>query len=186
VKNFANLAPPRKGSESFVRCLRTQLSTFKDAREKLTVDLESSRTRCDWYHQGYHYQKAKTVRYLAELSFVPWLRDLLWSHKFHWGFENYRYLLINRACYNINLATVGSDYLSTPIVAIDKMVDSGRELILDDSEVNPYGFWPTPTLPLEPAGPEIDPSDDEDVVVVGPSSYEEALLINFLLLYMEH
>jgi hypothetical protein len=40
------------------------------------------------------------------------------------------------------------------------------------------GFGQHPPYPFGLAGPEIDPSDDEDVVAVGPSSYEEALLIN--------
>jgi AICAR transformylase/IMP cyclohydrolase PurH len=62
-----------EGFRKLCETLETQLSTFEDAREKLTVDLVSLRTRCDWYHQGYHYWKAKTMRYLAKLSFVPWL-----------------------------------------------------------------------------------------------------------------
>jgi hypothetical protein len=150
--------------------LEARLSASEDAREKLVADFEASKMRCDRYHCGFHFWKAKVVRYLAELSFVPYLRDLLWAHGFHWGFENCWHLLINQERYGIDLATVASDYLSLLAIAINEMVDAGRELIPDAIKVNPYGHQPTPLLPPEPLGPEDDPSDNDDDVA---SSWEE-------------
>jgi hypothetical protein len=138
-----------------------ELLASEDSREKLVADLASWKTRCNRYRQGYHYWKAKAVRYLAELSFVPLLRNMQWSFGFHWGFENYRFLYVNRGRFDIDLATVKSDYLRLPQHAIDQMADSCLELIPDAPEVNSHGHGPTPALPPEPDGPEIDPSDDE-------------------------
>ena len=95
-----------EGFQKLCKTLETQVSTSDDAREKLTADLASWKTRCNQYRQRYHYWKAKAVHCLAQLSFVPWLQDMLWSRGFHWGFENYQYLYVNRACFNIDLATV--------------------------------------------------------------------------------
>jgi hypothetical protein len=124
--------------------LGTQLSTSKEAREKLVANLASWKTRCNPYRQEYHYWKAKVVYFLAQLSYVPWLWDMLWSRGFHWGFKSYRRLYVNQARFDIDLATVESNYLSPPKAAMDEMVDSGQELVPDALEVNLHGYHPTP------------------------------------------
>jgi hypothetical protein len=53
--------------------------------------------------------------------------------------------------------------------AIDEVVDTSWELILDAPEVNPHRHQLTPILPPKPLGLEIDPSDDDDDAI-GPSS----------------
>jgi hypothetical protein len=61
--------------------------------------------------------------------------------------ENYQHLYVNRAYFNVDLATVESNFLSPPEAAIDEMVDSNREMIPYASEVNCHRFQPTPALP---------------------------------------
>ena len=150
-----------EGFQQLSKTLETQLSASEDALEKLAEDLATWKTRSNQYRQGYQYWKAKAVRYFTQLSFVPWLRDTLWSRGFHSGFENYRYLYLNQACFDVNLDEVQSNYLRVPQDAIDKMVDSCLKLFPDAPEFNSHGHPPTLALPPGPDGPEIDPSDDE-------------------------
>lgn len=44
-----------EGFQKLSEMLEAQLSMLKDAQEKLVVDLESLRTRCDRYRHGYYY-----------------------------------------------------------------------------------------------------------------------------------
>ena len=53
--------------------LEAQLSRLEDNCEKLMADVDAFRTKCDQFRLGYRYSLAKVVRYLAKLSFVPWL-----------------------------------------------------------------------------------------------------------------
>lgn len=111
------------------------------------------------------------MRFLAHLSYISWLREMLWSRRFHWGFESYRHLYVNQVCFDIDLATVESNYMSPPEAAVDEMVNSGQELVLDALEVNPYGYHPAPFLAPGLDRPEIYPFDDEDENdAAGPSS----------------
>jgi hypothetical protein len=56
-------------------------------------------------------------------------------------------LYVNRAHFNVDLATVESNFLSPHEAAIDEMVDSSREMIPDAPEVNRHRFQSTPALP---------------------------------------
>jgi hypothetical protein len=138
TEELCQVCTSEEGFWKLSEILEAQLSASKDASEKNTVDLEALRERCGRYCYGFHYWKAKVVRYLAELSFVPWLRDLLWLHGFHWGFENCWHPLINQQFYGIDHATVASNHLSLPTDAIRKMVDDDRELIPKAPKVNPH------------------------------------------------
>jgi hypothetical protein len=111
------------------------------------------------------------VHILAPLSYVPRLRDMLWSRGFHWGFETYQHLYVNWARFDIDLVIVESNYLSPPEAVVDEMVDFGRKLVPDALEVNQHGYHPAPFLPLGPDRPEIDPFDNEDEdAAASPSS----------------
>ena len=64
-KELCRARTSEEGFRQLSEMLETQLSASEDAREKLATDLASWKTRCNRYRQGYHYWKAKSVRYLA-------------------------------------------------------------------------------------------------------------------------
>jgi hypothetical protein len=71
-------------------------------------------------------------------------------------------LTIHLERFNINPATVDSDFLTIPTSAIDEMVDTGKDLILDAPNVNAYRFRPIAKLPSEPPSPKINLANDDD------------------------
>lgn len=125
-----------EGFRKLSETLEAQLAQFEESREKAEeslvaaiAELIDSKDRCNRFRQGYHFWKAKATRYLKELSFVPWLRDLVWARGFYWGFENYRHLTINQDRYNIDPTTVNFDFRKLPSRAIDELADIGKNLL---------------------------------------------------------
>jgi hypothetical protein len=70
---------------------------------------------------------------------------------------------------------VESNFLTVLALAIDEMVDMGRDLIPNALEVNPHELQPIACLTPKPSGLEVDLVDDDDVdndvaaTTVGPS-----------------
>lgn len=147
VEELHQVWTSEEGFWKLFETLETQLSRLEDACKKFEADLKASRERCGRFREGYLYWKAKAARYFMELSLIPWLRDLLWVKGFHWGFENCRYLTINRERFNIDPATVEFNFLTISASAIDELVDTSRDLIPNAPEVNVYGLRPVVNLP---------------------------------------
>lgn len=104
--------------------------------------------------------------------------DLVWAQGFQWGFENCRYLTVNRDRYNIDPTTVDSDFLILPFGAIDELVDIGRDLLPDAPEVSVQEIYLVNVdLPPNPPGPEVLVDDDEIAPTPEPNPWLSFLAI---------
>jgi len=52
--------------------------------------LQESKGACNKLKLKYMHWKAKALRCMKQLSFIPWLRDQVWTRGFHWGFEFFK------------------------------------------------------------------------------------------------
>jgi hypothetical protein len=110
--------------------LETQLSLMTTSYDETTTLLKSSKEKChhisqlkDKYLRKYMYYWAKAISYLQQLSFVPWLLEVAWSHGYWWGFENLKKILRNPMRFpSVDIKTVTRDTLQVPKTDVLKTI----------------------------------------------------------------
>lgn len=126
------------------------------------VMLQESKGACNKLKLKYRHWKAKALRYMKELSFVPWQWDQVWTQGFHWGFESFRTLVLQPKRWQIDQENCGCNFLTIPQIVVDEEVEIRAELFPDVGEDNIHGLYPEdvkiPQLP-----PNLEESlEDED------------------------
>jgi hypothetical protein len=118
-RDAANAASQNKSVrlETQLVRLETQLSLMTTSYDEATALLKSLKEKChqisrlkDKYLRKYRYYWAKATSYLQQLSFVLWLLEVAWSHRYWWGFENLKKILRNpRPFPGVDIKTVTRD-----------------------------------------------------------------------------
>lgn len=113
--------------------LESQISQSEVGWKKMEESLKESRDKCGRFREWYRFWRAKATWYLAELSCVPWLRDLVWAQGLYWGFKNCRYLIVNRDRYNITrlqLILIFWDSCLRPLMSWRRLVEICSRMLL--------------------------------------------------------
>jgi uncharacterized small protein (DUF1192 family) len=128
---------------------------FKDEVKRLTAERDKALKAQDHSESllirlrtRYDADRVKLKRYQKQLSYAPHLRDLSWSRGCHWGFENFRTLVMNPQ-YKFDPETVSPMLVGFPEEAIQEMEEFGKEFMPD-----------VPNWGLDAPNPEEDPLDD--------------------------